>query len=60
VLWVLLAALGRFSGISNPPGWLLLVPMVGTACYGVAATWLALHWFFYRRKHFSETPALQA
>jgi hypothetical protein len=59
LLWVLLAALGRFSSISNPPGWLLLVPMVGTACYGVAATWLALRWFFHRRKHFPEAPAVQ-
>jgi hypothetical protein len=54
LLWAVLVALGRFSSISKPSGWLLAVPMLGTACYGVAATWLALRWFFSRRRRFSE------
>ena len=54
LLWGLLVALGRFSNISEPPGWLFAVPMLGTGFYGVAATWLALRWFFYRRRRFPE------
>jgi hypothetical protein len=50
LLWVLLIALGNFSGISNPPGWVIAAPVVGTACYGLAVTWLALRWFFVRRR----------
>ena len=52
-LWSLLLALGNFSGISRPPGWLLAAPVVVTACYGIVATWLALRWFLVRRRHFS-------
>jgi hypothetical protein len=52
-LWLLLIALGNFSGISHPPGWLIATPMVGTACYGVAATWLAARWFLVRRRRFA-------
>jgi hypothetical protein len=58
LLWALLAALGRLGDISTPSGWLLAIPMLGTACYGVAATWLALRWFFQRRRHYQ--PAVMA
>jgi hypothetical protein len=54
LLWVGLVALGRFSNISNPSGWLLVVPMLVTGCYGVVVTWLALRWFFVRRRRFPE------
>ena len=57
LLWAALVALGAFSDISTPPGWILTVPMLGTACYGVAATWLALRWFFSRRRRFAEQVA---
>jgi hypothetical protein len=50
LLWAALLVLGNFSDISRPPGWLMLLPVVGTACYGLAATWLALRWFFVRRR----------
>lgn len=54
LLWALLAALGAVSGMSTPSGWLLATPMLVTGCYGVAATWLALRWFFYRRRRFPD------
>ncbi|HET6778590.1 MAG TPA: hypothetical protein VFH26_06855 [Gemmatimonadales bacterium] len=56
-LWVMLIALGRFSDMSGPPGWLLATPIVGTACYGVVVTWLALRWFLVRRRRFSVQAA---
>jgi hypothetical protein len=43
----------RFSHMSKPPGWLIATPIVGTACYGVVATWLSLRWLLVRRKRFS-------
>ncbi len=52
LLWALLAALGALGDISTPSGWLLAIPMLGTGCYGAAATWLALRWFFRRRRHY--------
>ena len=52
-LWGVLIGLGNFSDIPTPPGWLLAIPIVGTACYGVVATWLALRWFLVRRRRFS-------
>lgn len=54
LLWALLASLGAFSSISSPSGWLLATPMLGTACYGVVVTWLALRWFLFRRRRFPE------
>lgn len=56
-LWVMLIALGRFSDLSSPPGWLLATPIVGSACYGGVATWLALRWFLVRRRRFSVQAA---
>ena len=50
LLWAALLVLGNFSDISRPPGWLILLPVIGTACYGFAATWLALRWFLVRRR----------
>jgi hypothetical protein len=49
LLWAVLMILGAFSSISKPPGWLIAAPVVGTGCYGIAATWLALRWFLVRR-----------
>ncbi len=58
LLWAMLIALGNFSGISQPPDWVVALPLVGTACYGVAVTWLALRWFFVRRRQsFEQVPA---
>ena len=57
LLWVALVVLGNFSGLSNPPGWLIAAPIVGTACYGLAVTWLALRWFFVRRRQPLELSA---
>jgi hypothetical protein len=50
LLWGMLIGLGNLSDISSPSGWLLAIPLVGTACYGVVATWLALRWFLVRRR----------
>lgn len=57
LLWVVLVILGNFSGISNPPGWVIAVPLVGTGCYGLAVTWLALRWFFVRRRQVAQQAA---
>jgi hypothetical protein len=53
LLWVALMALGASGAISRPPDWLLAAPIVGTACYGIAVTWLALRWFLVRRRGWS-------
>ena len=52
LVWALLVALGSYSGISNPSGWVLAIPMLATAVYGIAATALAVRWFLYRRRRF--------
>jgi hypothetical protein len=54
LLWLGLVALGRWSNLSTPPTWLLVVPMIATAVYGLAATWLALRWFVRRRRTFPD------
>jgi hypothetical protein len=53
LLWVILIALGASGAVSRPPDWLLAGPVVGTVCYGIAVTWLALRWFLGRRRRWS-------
>jgi hypothetical protein len=58
LLWAALVVLGSTSGGAEPPGWLIATPIVGTACYGIAVTVLALRWFFVRRRaHSTQAPA---
>jgi hypothetical protein len=57
LLWLGLVALGRWSNMPTPPTWLLVVPMIVTAGYGLAATWLALRWFVRRRRTFPDQVA---
>ena len=52
LLWGGLLALGASSSFS-PADWMLVLPMLATGGYGVAATWLALHWFFSRRRRYA-------
>jgi hypothetical protein len=54
LLWLGLVALGRWSNMPTSPTWLLVVPMIVTAGYGLAATWLALRWFVRRRRTFPD------
>jgi hypothetical protein len=56
LLWGGLPALGASSSFS-PPDWMLVLPMLATGGYGVAATWLALHWFFSRRRRYAVQAA---
>ena len=48
--WALLLLLGASGAVSSPSGWLLGAPVVGTAAYGLAVTWLAARWFLVRRR----------
>ena len=54
LLWLGLVALGRWGNMRTPPDWLLVVPMIATGLYGLAATWLALGWFVRRRRTFPD------
>jgi hypothetical protein len=59
LLWAVVVGLGNFGNISGPPpGWLIAMPIIGTVCYGIAVTGLALRWFFVRRRlPLEEIPA---
>jgi hypothetical protein len=50
LLWALLLALGASGAVASPSGWLLGAPVVATAAYGLAVTWLAVRWFLVRRR----------
>jgi hypothetical protein len=50
LLWAMLLVLGASGAVSSPSGWLLGAPVVGTAAYGLAVTWLAARWFLVRRR----------